>query len=210
MKQRLTIQEIQQLWLDYQSGDMEALATLMQAFYADLYNWGLRFVPEGETVRDCLQDVFLALWQKHGHMAVVQDVPAYLFKTVKHRLLQEYRRKSFTQVMSLTDEQYTVHVEFSADLRQIEEEHQVYRLRRLEQLMNQLPERQREIIYLRFYQNLEFDQIAEIMQIGKQPVYNLLHRALKNMRDYTLGTFSWLLVAMGPCTTLFQELGKKA
>jgi RNA polymerase sigma factor (sigma-70 family) len=203
MKKRLSQAETQQLWLDYQSGDMESLATLMQANYTDMFNWGLRFIPESEVVRDCIQDVFLSLWRKHSFIGPVHDVQAYLFKTVKYQLLQEYRKKSVTHFMSLTEEQYTVHVEFSADLRLIEEEHQIYRLRRLEKLLNELPGRQREIIYLRFYQNLEFDQIAEIMQIGKQPVYNLLHRALKSMRNYMTSSFTLLLTC---CATLLSLL----
>jgi len=196
MKQRISPSQAQQLWQDYRTGDIYALANLMQAYYTDLYNWGLRFSNESEIVRDCLQELFLTLWQKQATIDEVDDVAAYLFKTVKNHLLMEFRKKSFLHTLGLTDEHYSLAVEFSADFRQVDEEHDAYRLRQLEQLLNQLPDRQREIIYLRFYQNLEFDQIAEIMQIGKQPVYNLLHKAIKHLREYALITLSWLLLGL--------------
>ena len=66
----------------------------------------------------------------------------------------------------------------------IDEEHEVYQLRKLEQVMNQLPARQKELIYLRFHQNLSFEQIAEIMQLGRQSVYNLLQKSLLSLRRH--------------------------
>lgn len=41
----------------------------------------------------------------------------------------------------------------------------------------------RALIYLRFYQQLDHDDIAEIMDLSRQSVANLLHRTLRNLRE---------------------------
>jgi RNA polymerase sigma factor (sigma-70 family) len=75
-------------------------------------------------------------------------------------------------------------VVFSADMRMIEDEYEVYQLKQLEKGLGELPQRQQELIYLRFYQNLSYDQIAENMQIGRQSLYNLLQKALTSLRKH--------------------------
>ncbi|MDB5147632.1 MAG: sigma-70 family polymerase sigma factor, partial [Mucilaginibacter sp.] len=59
---------------------------------------------------------------------------------------------------------------------------------RIKQVLNALPPRQREIMYLRFYENLDFDNISQIMEISKQSVHNLLQKAYKNFRS------EWLIL----------------
>jgi RNA polymerase sigma factor (sigma-70 family) len=83
----------------------------------------------------------------------------------------------------LSDE-YSFSVEFSSDLRLIDEEHEVYQVRKLEGVLNSLSDRQKELIYLRFYQSLSFEQIAEVMNLSRQSVYNLLQKSLGSLRKH--------------------------
>lgn len=181
MNRRLPCEEAQRLWQDYRAGDIYALAHLMQNFYPDLFNWGIRLNSDREFVKDCIQETFLSLWKMHETISSVENVRAYLMVVLKSRILRETSKNSRISHASLTEE-YAFAVEFSADLRLIEEEHDVYQLRKLELGMNQLPARQKELIYLRFHQNLSFEQIADVMQLGRQSVYNLLQKSLNSLR----------------------------
>lgn len=183
MTRRLTNEEAQQRWQDYRAGDIYALANLMERSYPDLFNWGMRLHSDREFVKDCIQDMFLSLWKMQETIASVDNVRSYLLVVLKSRMLRELSKKERKLHVSLTDD-YAFSVEFSADLRLIDEEHEVYQLRKLEQVMNQLPARQKELIYLRFHQNLSFEQIAEIMQLGRQSVYNLLQKSLLSLRRH--------------------------
>ena len=183
MTRRLTTEESQKLWQEYRAGDRYALANLMERSYPDLFSWGMRLHNDREFVKDCIQDMFLSLWKMQETIASVDNVRSYLLVVLKSRMLRELSKKERKLHVSLTDD-YAFSVEFSADLRLIDEEHEVYQLRKLEQVMNQLPARQKELIYLRFYQNLSFEQIAEIMQLGRQSVYNLLQKSLLSLRRH--------------------------
>jgi RNA polymerase sigma factor (sigma-70 family) len=207
MRPRITPDEAQKLWNDYQSGDMYALANIMQGYYSDLFHWGLRLHSEREFVKDCIQDMFVNLWKMqqsaggasagaahagavHAGAAhtgaasvAVSNVRSYLLVALKTRILRELSKKHVTHQLMLSDE-YSFSVEFSSDLRLIDEEHEVYQVRKLEGVLNSLSDRQKELIYLRFYQSLSFEQIAEVMNLSRQSVYNLLQKSLGSLRKH--------------------------
>lgn len=197
MRPRITPDEAQKLWNDYQSGDMYALANIMQAYYSDLFHWGLRLHSEREFVKDCIQDMFVNLWKMQqaagavstatvstgGSAGVVSNVRSYLLVALKTRILRELSKKHVTHQLMLSDE-YSFSVEFSSDLRLIDEEHEVYQVRKLEGVLNSLSDRQKELIYLRFYQSLSFEQIAGVMNLSRQSVYNLLQKSLGSLRKH--------------------------
>ncbi len=181
MARRLPISEAQQLWQEYRAGDIYALGKIMDKLYPDLFNWGMRLYPERDFVKDVIQDMFLGLWKIKDTINPVDNVQSYLLVVLKRRIFQEKAALEAKSQFPL-DNNYEFMVEFSSDLRLIEEEHEIYQLRKIERLLNELPCRQKELIYLRFYQNLDFEQIAETMQLGRQSVYNLFQKSLKSMR----------------------------
>ncbi|WAC14026.1 RNA polymerase sigma factor [Dyadobacter pollutisoli] len=183
MRARITPDEAQKLWNDYQSGDMYALANIMQSYYSDLFHWGLRLHAEREFVKDCIQDMFVKLWKMQESVNAVENVRSYLMVVLKTRILRELSKKHVTH-QSFLSEEYSFSVEFASDLRLIDEEHEVYRIRKLEVVLNHLSDRQKELIYLKFYQNLSFEQIADVMKLSRQSVYNLLQKSLGSLRKH--------------------------
>jgi len=183
MKHRITTNESKKLWEDFQSGDMYALANLMQCYYSDLVNWGLRLHNEREFVKDCIQDMFEKLWMMRKTINSVENVRPYLMTILKTRILRELTNKHVTHQSDLNEE-YTFSVEFASDLRLIDEENEVFVIRKLEMVLNHLSSRQKELIYLKFYQNLSFEEIGEIMNLSRQSVYNLHQKSLYNLRKH--------------------------
>ena len=181
MRKRLTITEGKQHWEEYRRGNIHSLGKLMQGYYPDLFHYGMRLQGEREFVKDSIQEVFLSLWKLYGTIQSVENVKAYLLIVLKSHMIRDLTNKRM-MFHSTIDEDYSFSVEFSADMRMIEEEHEIYQVRKLEVAMNHLPKRQKELIYLRFYQNLSFEQIAEVMNLGRQSVYNLFQKSLNNLR----------------------------
>ena len=181
MRKRLTITEGKQHWEEHRRGNIHSLGKLMQGYYPDLFHYGMRLQNEREFVKDSIQEVFLNLWKLYGTIQSVENVKAYLLIVLKSHMIRDLTNKRM-MFHSTIDEEYSFSVEFSADMRMIEEEHEIYQVRKLEVAMNHLPKRQKELIYLRFYQNLSFEQIAEVMNLGRQSVYNLFQKSLNNLR----------------------------
>jgi RNA polymerase sigma factor (sigma-70 family) len=74
-------------------------------------------------------------------------------------------------------------LDFSHEWLLIEQESLNEMTQKVSELLNELPKRQREVLYLRFYQNLERAEIADIMGINEQSVSNHLQAAFKNFKD---------------------------
>lgn len=198
MSRRLSSDEAQQLWQEYRAGDMYALAKIMQSYYADLFHWGMRLQADREFVKDCLQEVFVNLWRVQQTVRPVENVRSYLLVVLKTRILRELSTKHNTRQVTLSDE-YTFSVEFGADIRLIDEENEIYQIRKLEHSINHLPDRQKELIYLRFYQDLSFEQIADVMHLGRQSVYNLLQKSLNSLRkNWTISMIGLFLYFLNP------------
>jgi RNA polymerase sigma factor (sigma-70 family) len=196
MRKRLSIEEGKLLWGEYQRGNIQALGKLMQGYYPDLFHWGLRLHHEREFVKDCIQEVFLNLWKIHQTIQPVENIRAYLLMVLKSRMLRDLTNKNIMQQSDI-EEDYSFSVEFSADMRMIEEEHEIYQVRKLEVALNHLPKRQKELIYLRFYQNLSFEQIADVMNLGRQSAYNLFQKSLNNLRK------NWPVAMIFPAILIF-------
>jgi RNA polymerase sigma factor (sigma-70 family) len=132
-----------------------------------------------------VQDVFLELWKRRLNISATQAVKWYLFKAVRLRIFRE--RSKWNKGEAL-DESYEFLVEFNIESKMITDLETAELSNKIRQILNTLPPRQREIMYLRFYEGLDFDSIAQIMEISKQSVHNLLQKAYKNFRS------EWLMV----------------
>ncbi|WP_420151141.1 RNA polymerase sigma factor [Spirosoma sp.] len=109
---------------------------------------------------------------------------AYLLGSVRKRVLREGFRQRSNRDEEATDfENDLTFVEFSPEWSVIEQESLAETTQRISDSLNQLPIRQREVIYLRYYQNLNRDEIAEIMSFNPQSVSNLLQSAFKTFRE---------------------------
>ena len=76
------------------------------------------------------------------------------------------------------------------ELEIVDKERQTQTSITLKQLLEKLPKRQHEAIYLRFYHNFSYEIIASMMNMNYQSVLNLMQRALKSIRKEYSSTSS--------------------
>lgn len=166
-----------------QSGDEQALGALMQLFYAEVYHYACKFSDDDQLIRDCIQEVYISLWQRRDTATIISAPKYYLLRAVKNRVLKALHKNSKTTCFdSFTG--YDFKVELSTEYMIIERQISEENAARLQRLLDQLPARQKEIIYLKFYQQLDQDEIAALMNISRQSVYNLLYESLQKLRKF--------------------------
>lgn len=175
------------LWNQFREGDQDAYACIMNKYAKPLFNYGYQICRDREIVKDCIQEVFFELWMRRERISQVSSVKWYLIKSVRSRIFKDQGKWNISE--KLNDE-YMFMVEFNIESRIIQNDDQLDFVNRVQATINNLPPRQREIMYLRFYQDLEFDQICEIMNISRQSVHNLLQKAYKSFRA------EWILILL--------------
>ena len=168
-----------ELWDLFRDGDELAYTRLIKKYSKPLFNYGYRICQDRDFLKDCIQDVFLELWKRRLRINSTPAVKWYLFKAVRLRIFRE--QSKWNRGEELNDD-YQFLVEFNIESKMITDLENVELSAKIKQILNNLPPRQKEILYFRFYENLDFDHISQIMDISKQSVHNLLQKAYKNFR----------------------------
>jgi len=118
--------------------------------------------------------MFLYIYEKEIKLATIHSLKAYLFTSFRRRLLS---KKSL-----LNYEDLSTNIEFSSQDFVQEKENQNRQNQKLTAMLNNLPWRQREAIYLKYFNRLTIKEISEIMEIKPQVVSNTIYKALKKMK----------------------------
>jgi RNA polymerase sigma factor (sigma-70 family) len=171
------------IWDKMKSGDEKSLSDIFTLYYSDLYKYGIKIFDLPDLVKDSIQDVFMRIWEKRDTIGDVQNPKAYLISSVRRKLFanKETRLDEISDEL-LKNEGKQNFSFLTAEFIEIEEISQQIR-NSLIMAINSLPERQRELVFLRFYYNLKYLEIAKIMEVNEQTVRNMMQRALSNLRN---------------------------
>lgn len=172
------------LWNDFRAGNKQVFERIFLAHYDDLFRYGMRLSGDEEVVKDCIQNLFQRLWQGRKALEAIAEIKPYLFAALRHHVTDELRaQKRRTALQSDYPGEVDVTVQHSPEdfliAQQLTGEHQALLLGALQQLSN----RHREALYLKFFDGLAYDRIAEVMELNQQSVRNLVHQAIKRLRQ---------------------------
>jgi len=176
-------------WQLAREGDTHAFEQIHRELFQALYYYALKLLEDNELADDAVQDLFIKIWVKREGIGELQKVKAYFFTALRHQVLNQLRNLRLRQLnisrllqpeIEFSPEEIVVHQEEADSLRA-----------RLLQLLNELPARQREAIYLHYFEGMDYQQVAAIMGVNYQSVLNLTQKAMQKLRSANL---LWLLV----------------
>lgn len=170
------------IWTRFKSGDQEAFAVLYNLHIDKLFSYGTKFCRDEEAIKDALQELFLELFLKRDKIKIVpENLRFYLMLALKRNLIKKLQ--SGRRIIQELDESANFMAEYSIELQVIEKEKDAEINRKVLNALNQLPPKQKEAIYLRFNESLEYSEIAEILEITIESVRKQVYRALKTVRE---------------------------
>ncbi len=169
------------LWNSFKNGNELALSLLYKKYVQLLYDYGMHTCRDHNMVLDCLQELFLRLWIKRETISTVNAVKPYLYKSFRRLLISqiiERRRLSANRAAQATAFEFTLSIESTL----IEDELKEERTEKLKACIQSLTKGQREVIYLKFFNELTYREIAEITETQVDSVYNLVSKAIELLR----------------------------
>ncbi|SHM64254.1 RNA polymerase sigma factor, sigma-70 family [Chitinophaga jiangningensis] len=171
------------LWKSIIAGEQPAFKMLYEAYADLLFAYANRYTKDKEIILDCIHDLFIDLHTWHRNLAAEVNVRYYLLSSMRRKLHTALKKASRT---SLRGDMMQFSVDFETESVQAviiasEQEQQLYQ--QLAKQLNQLPARQKEIIYLKYHCDLSYEEIAAIMQISVPTCRTLTYRAVKQMRQ---------------------------
>lgn len=168
------------VWTLLKRGDEKALLQFYDLCYDQLYSYGLYICKDTSLVEDCIQDTFLEIWERRHHLPEVRFVKAYLLKIVKYKLLKLI---AFHSRNLPNDEALNERVDKSMEDIIVSEEHRSAVSLSLQNALEKLTRRQKEVIMLKFFNDFTYDEIVAFTGLSQQRIYNLVHDAVRQLRS---------------------------
>jgi RNA polymerase sigma factor (sigma-70 family) len=193
------MKENQLLWKSFLEGNKEAIATIFLLFHDDLYRYGLKLAGNSNLVEDSIQDLFLQLWKNHRNLRPVDNLKPYLFKSFRNHMIDNLELRN-PDIHIESDFEHPFEITYSHEDFLIQKQVSEENLLKITEALNNLSSRQREAIYLRYFEDLDFDTIAIIMDMNVQSVRNTLHRGLQALRNLML--LQLFMMAIFGCNSL--------
>lgn len=169
-----------ELWKLVLKGDSSALSMLYCRYYELMLNFGLRYTPDVDLVKDCIQDVFVKICSSR-RLSDLTYVRSYLLASMRNILIDRLSALHIEE--NIDDYAFCLDIDDTALGRIFMHDDEKLRLsRRLLSAYGMLPKKQREVLYLRYVKGLSHKEVAAVLEINPQSSMNQIHRALDRLR----------------------------
>ncbi|KAA0988843.1 RNA polymerase sigma factor [Dyadobacter aurulentus] len=182
-----------ELWNRFRQNDERAFDELAKRRYRLLFNYATKFTKDTELIKDCIQDLFLELWYRRARLTDTSYVTVYLICALRNNLLRKLKvntRLDDSADIAASCEGLTDNLTVETLL--ISSESISQKEREIRNAINRLPKRQQEVIFLKFYEGLSNEEIAQVMKIEPQTVSNFIYRAIGQLKS-GLPSFSQII-----------------
>jgi len=170
------------LWKALKEGDLNAFSVLFESYYPQLHSYGLKISKSTVVTEDTLQDFFLYVYEHRENLSDLDTIAPYLFTSYKRFLIKVMKKNEKMKHTDFSNENF-VDIQFTAEEVITNQETIIFKNKNLSLLLNKLPKRQKEAIYLKYYSGLKATEISEIMDINYQSVVNILYKAIKSLKE---------------------------
>ena len=162
-------------------GDIEAYSILYKEYYRKLYNYGRKFSHDTALVEDCIQEIFFDLWSRRVKLKRIDSLNSYLYSAFRYTLIKKLKDQ---QRLSLREEhEEDAPFEFSVENVIIEQEQNAEDQKSLKEACKFLTPRQYEAIFLRYYEKLSYQEVADILKISVKATYKIMARSISTLKD---------------------------
>lgn len=170
------------IWEIFKQGNESAFIYIYETYFDALFVYGSQFTRNEDIVKDAIQDLFIELRKNRERLGKTDSIKFYLYKSLKRAVIKESGRW-FNQCEELSNNkafEFTFSHEQVLIERQLDEE----KTRTLNQAIQSLSPRKREIIYYFYYEGMSYQQIQELMEMTHvRSVRNLLYKAVDFLRE---------------------------
>jgi RNA polymerase sigma-70 factor (ECF subfamily) len=167
--------------------DREAFKNLFDTYYASLCHYASHYLNDDALSEEVVQELFVKIWEKRKSLDIDSSVKNYLFRSVRNGSLNQIQHDKVRQLHGRKLKEALMSEDPAADYLIPPE-----MILKLEEGIESLPEKRREIFRLSREEGLKYREIAEKLQISVKTVEVQMGLALKNLRQ-KIGSFVLLL-----------------
>ncbi len=171
------------IWNSFQSGDKQAFAHIYNLYINELFRYGTKLCTDENLVKDGIHEVYIDLFLKREkNHCNPRNLKYYLILALKRNLIKKLKQNRRLLNGNVENELLFEPV-YSIEKIMIEQEEDDEKIKNVVQALNQIPPKQKEAVYLRFNESLEYTEIADILGVSVESARKQVYRALKTIRE---------------------------
>lgn len=162
-------------------GSHTALSVIYLDHYDFLFNYGLKYTREISVIEDSIQNVFSYFLKVRKSLNPVNNLTGYLLKTFRRQLFHDLKKQKkliFTE--HLPEDSFNYYESPEQEISDHEAQDQIRLL--VKRCINNIPAKQKEIIYLRYECGLSYEDISEMLEITVESCHKSIYRSIKAIR----------------------------
>lgn len=182
----LNVMTDEELAMDYVNGNNRAFDELLFRHQSKLFSYILFVVRDREIADDLFQETFVKVITKlqEGKYSPSGKFSAWMMRIAHNVIMDLYRGLKVQKIVDTSDDNDLSNIStydfYSMDIESQYVNAQV--LKDVKKLMNFLPASQREVVYMRYYQQLSFKEIAEMTNVSINTSLGRMRYAILNLR----------------------------
>ena len=170
-----------QLWKEFIQGSKLAFESIYRQNFKNLYSYGYRICQNEMLVEDCIQNLFIELWKNKSGLGDTDSIGRYLSVSLRRKIIKELKKSSAKEVSrELSETDLGGQDSFEAKLVMAEGDSE--KARKMQKAFEVLSSREKEAIYLKYFDGMDYEDIGDIMGINYQSIRNLVSRAIKKLQ----------------------------
>ena len=176
-------------WVRFNSGDRLAFEEIYTEFIDSLFAFGSKMTQDKELIKDSIQDLFIDLYRYKINLRLPESFEYYLFKSLKRVIQKKLKKKSRTRDFENQDF-FAFELTFDLEEDYIQKETEKSKLLVLQEILNELSQNNRELLFYKFNSNLTYKEIGKLIGVNPDAVKKKIYRIINNLRKaYNLKTF---------------------
>lgn len=189
-------------------GEVETIEKIYRRYFHRLLCYGVQVAGPGHEheVEDVIQEFFIWLAENSAKADLIRDFESYMFHSIRrniqcklnagkknHAAYERYvnRTSPLQEINSRSPEQLHIQQEESESIKTL-----------IQRELDQLPPYLREVLYLRYFEDKTYPEIAAILSVSDQAAYNYVHRAIKRLKS-RMGEVKVLLMSLFAIVGIF-------
>ncbi len=173
------------------AGDAKAFDVLFDRFHRQIYHFIAKQVADRHVVEDIMQEVFLRVFKSAKNFDVEKKFSSWVYMIALNEVKRHWKRSQSRKAFSLntplgSEGGDSEHQDFIEDVRAtpVSKTEQDMFSKDLKELIDRLPEKQKTVVLLKVYQELTFEEIAEICECPLSTVLSRMRYAVSKLRRW--------------------------
>lgn len=183
------------IWKNFVDGDASSFKPLFESYFEEMYGYGIKLCNKRSLVKDCIQELFKTVWERRNELDHIDSPNVYLFVSLRRKILHKVKKESRARG-DLSEVEEDTFLGFSVEEIIVTDEVKHQNKRELQKALNQLSDRQKEVVYLHYYNGMSYGEIEEILSINRQSVRNHMYRAMQTLRTLLDNEIMKLVISM--------------